>query len=85
MSTVTLTKWGNSIGVRIPASLIKEARLSPGETLTITTNKKGGLTLVPIKNRQQGWTEQFNAIADAQQDKLLIDLLNEFDEEEWTW
>ena len=85
MSTVVLAKWGNSIGIRIPSSLIKEAHLSPGETLTITANKKGGLTLVPLKNSQKGWTEQFNAIADAQQDNSLIDLPNEFDEEEWTW
>ena len=85
MSTVILSKWGNSIGIRIPSSLIKEAHLSPGEVLTITANKKGGLTLVPVKNRQEGWTEQFNAVADDQQDNLLIDFPNEFDEEEWTW
>lgn len=38
MSTVTLTKWGNSIGIRIPAVIIKEAHLYPGEELEIKTD-----------------------------------------------
>jgi hypothetical protein len=39
---------------------------------------------LPIKDLQEGWTEAFNAIADSNQDELLIDLPNEFDEEEWS-
>ncbi len=85
MSTVILTKWGNSIGLRIPAAIIKEAHLVSGEELTISVNKKGGVILTPVKNLQAGWVEKFNAIADAKQDISLIDLPNEFDEEEWTW
>jgi antitoxin component of MazEF toxin-antitoxin module len=85
MATVTLTKWGNSIGIRIPSAIIKEAHLVPGEALNITSNKKGGFTLVPIKNQQEGWLDMFNAIADSENDKLLIELSNEFDEDEWKW
>ena len=85
MSTVVLTKWGNSIGIRIPSTIIKEAHLIQGQPLEITANKKGGLTLMPIKNQQEGWIDMFNAIADSGADKSLIDLPNEFDEEEWTW
>lgn len=85
MSTVILTKWGNSIGVRIPSNILKEAHLSEGEKLDITINKKGGVVLMPVKNLQADWTEKFNAIADAEQDETLIDLVNAFDEDEWIW
>ena len=85
MSTVILTKWGNSIGLRIPSNIMKEAHLAEGEKLNITVNKKGGVILMPLKNPQAGWTEKFNAIADALQDETLIDLPNEFDKDEWTW
>ena len=38
MATVTLTKWGNSIGIRIPSIIVKEAHLVPGEELTLRTS-----------------------------------------------
>ncbi len=85
MSTVILTKWGNSIGLRIPSNIMKEAHLAEGEKLDITVNKKGGVILMRVKNPQAGWTDKFNAIADAEQDETLIDLVNEFDVDEWTW
>jgi antitoxin MazE len=85
MSTVILTKWGNSIGLRIPSNIMKEAHLVEGEKLDITVNKKGEVILMPFKNPQAGWIDKFNAIADAEQDETLIDLVNEFDEDEWTW
>ena len=85
MSIVTLAKWGNSIGIRIPASIIKEANLSPGEKLEITSDHHGGLALAPIKNQQDGWREMFNAVADAGQDNHLLNVTNKFDADEWTW
>lgn len=85
MSTVILTKWGNSIGIRIPAAMIKEAHLTPGEELKILPNESGGFTLIPIKNEQDGWLDMFNAVADLKGDDELLDGSNEFDEEEWTW
>ncbi len=85
MSTVVLTKWGNSIGLRIPATIIKEAHLAAGNELKMIVNQDNSFTLIPVNNAQESWTEQFNAAADAKQDRLLLDLPNEFDEEEWTW
>ena len=38
MSTVILTKWGNSISLRIPSNIIKEAHLVAGEKLDIWTS-----------------------------------------------
>ena len=83
MSTVILTKWGNSVGVCIPASIIKEAHLAPGTKLEITSDDKSVLTLIPIKNKQQGWLDKFNAVADSEDAHL--DIANDFDADEWTW
>ncbi|STX28863.1 antitoxin ChpS [Legionella beliardensis] len=85
MSIVTLTKWGNSIGVRIPSAILKEAHLNPGEELEITADEKGVLTLIPIKNQQENWLEQFNAAADSGNEKTAINIVNDFDKDEWTW
>lgn len=85
MSTVTLTKWGNSMGIRIPSVIIKEANLHPGKELEIRTDEKGVLTLIPIKNQQEGWLEQFNALTDDSSDATHLNLSNAFDIDEWTW
>ncbi len=70
MQTVVLTKWGNSLGVRIPAAIIKEAHLTAGEKLKISVDKKGRLSLIPVRDPQAGWTEALNAIADADDDSI---------------
>ena len=85
MPIVTLTKWGNSIGIRIPSVIIKEAHLHPGVELEIRADEKGVLTLIPIKNQQEGWLEQFNAIVDDRSDETHLNLSNDFDRDEWTW
>lgn len=85
MSTVTLTKWGNSIGIRIPSVIIKEAHLYPGEQLEIKADEMGVLTLIPIKNQQEEWLEKFNAAADSSSGEVHLDIANDFDMDEWTW
>jgi antitoxin component of MazEF toxin-antitoxin module len=85
MSTVTLTRWRNSIGIRIPSVIIKKAHLHPGDKLEIRANKKGILTLIPIKNQQERWLEQFNALTDDSNDATNLNLSNDFDIDEWTW
>lgn len=85
MSIVTLTKWGNSIGIRIPSSIVKEAHLHPGEALEIKTDVKGRLILTPIKNQQEDWLEKFNAIADSNGETIHFNIENDFDTDEWTW
>lgn len=85
MSTVTLTKWGNSVGVRIPALILKEAHLAPGSELDICTKESGIIILKEKVNKQEGWTSQFNAIADGENEEILLDVSSSFDDEEWTW
>jgi len=85
MPTVKLIKWGNSIGIRIPSTIMKEAHLVSGEKLNIIADENGEITLKPLKNQQEGWTDMFNAVADAHDDELLLDMSNDFDEDEWIW
>lgn len=86
MAKTSLIKWGNSVGIRIPANVFKAANAYIGEQFEITSNKKGGFTLTPVKKPQEGWTEAFNAIADAGHDELLInEIEGEFDQDDWRW
>jgi antitoxin component of MazEF toxin-antitoxin module len=85
MLTVSLKKWGNSIGVRIPSTLLKEAHLEPGEVMEVTVNENGAILLTPSKSKQEVWLGKFNAIADVAQEGEAIDLSNQFDEDDWTW
>jgi antitoxin MazE len=85
MSVVKLSKWGNSLGIRIPAELIKEAHFFEGESLEIIADKSGKLTLIPAETPQAGWQAAFNKMADDEVDDLLMDFSNEFDEDGWTW
>ena len=85
MSIVALKKWGNSVGVRIPSTLLKKAHLEPGEVMEVTVIENGSILLTPSKSKQDGWLEKFNAIADASQEGETIDLSNQFDEDDWTW
>jgi len=36
----TATKWGNSIGIRIPAAFAKQLRIIQGDSLTVSLSKE---------------------------------------------
>jgi antitoxin component of MazEF toxin-antitoxin module len=86
MTAVTLTRWGNSLGVRIPAHLLKKIKAYLGERFELSVNKQGGLTLIPINSSHERWLEAFNTAADTGNDQLFIeDVKNNFDQDEWKW
>ena len=85
MSTVKVSKWGNSLGIRIPADVIRETHFFEGEELQIIAEKSGKITLSPLTTPQAGWLAAFNKMADENIDELLMDFSNDFDEDEWTW
>jgi len=41
----TLSKWGNSLAVRIPLSIVKQAHLSEGDSLALTLDSDGSIVL----------------------------------------
>lgn len=86
MATVTLTKWGNSVGLRIPSTILKEAHLSIGEELEIIAEENGCLILRPKKHPRKYWAAGFNKITENQVEETeIIDIPNDFDKNDWTW
>ena len=40
-ATLTIQKWGNNLAVRIPAAVARSARLSVGQPVRVTAEKRG--------------------------------------------
>jgi antitoxin MazE len=45
---VTVQKWGNSLGVRIPKSVTKDTKIEEGTEVDLTI-EKGSIVLKPLK------------------------------------
>lgn len=43
-------KWGNSLGLRIPKSFAKEARIEPSSEVDLAL-KQGRLVIIPIRRK----------------------------------
>ncbi|API93066.1 AbrB/MazE/SpoVT family DNA-binding domain-containing protein [Virgibacillus sp. 6R] len=52
-ATATVSKWGNSLGVRIPKDMADSANINQGTEMTITLDQKGQIILTPIKNKKE--------------------------------
>ena len=48
-----VAKWGNSLAVRIPLPIAKQASLSEGDSVTLALDGKGGIVLRPARRRYQ--------------------------------
>jgi antitoxin MazE len=49
----TVSKWGNSLAVRIPQAIAKEARLSEGDCLAMALNRDGAIVLRSSRRRYE--------------------------------
>jgi len=82
----TLIRVGNSLGVRIPKTLIQQAQLQNKNLLFEVIDE--GLLIRPVKRPRQDWKEQFDQVlasenADpADQDWLDAPLSTD---EDWEW
>lgn len=47
-----LTRWGNSIGLRLPASVMEAAGLEPGDYVYVRLLDTGDIRVRPFKNVQ---------------------------------
>jgi antitoxin MazE len=71
---------GNSKGIRIPKSLLKQYNF---EEKVVVDLKEEGLLIKPKKVRE-GWAESFKEMAKNGDDQLILgDFKNAFDDEEW--
>lgn len=48
-----MSKWGNSLAVRIPRAIAKEARLNEGDSLALDLDRDGGIVLRPLRRRYE--------------------------------
>ena len=84
----TLTKIGNSQGIRIPKPLIQQAHLENVELeLEVLEN---GLLIKPVNNTSRDtWKENIEKVmsknSNLEDEALLEDLLNDNDLEDWQW
>ncbi|WP_237163401.1 AbrB/MazE/SpoVT family DNA-binding domain-containing protein [Paenibacillus sp. BIHB 4019] len=53
MTTVTLSKWGNSSAVRIPNQLLKRLNLEEGAEIELVITPENELLLRPMKQQQE--------------------------------
>lgn len=81
---VNLVSIGNSKGIRIPRSIIKECGFGDEVELSVG---EGVVVLAPARNVREGWDNAFEKMAAAGDEALLVPehLEHEWDEEEWEW
>lgn len=65
-----LIRIGNSKGIRIPSSIIKELDLGEQIEMEIIENK---LIIKPVKKPREGWDTAAKKLHENQEDHLLID------------
>ena len=48
-----VSKWGNSLAVRLPKKLVEELKLAPGDELTLVAATKDQLAVEKVDRRAQ--------------------------------
>ena len=82
-----IVRIGNSRGVRLPASMLAEAQLAEGDEVELSA-EVGQIVVRQVRKPRAGWAEQFAAMAQHGDDKLLDgDQLtaSSWDVTEWEW
>lgn len=46
-SQTRVSKWGNSLAVRIPLAIARQASITEGDSLAVVVDGKGGIVLKP--------------------------------------
>lgn len=49
----TISKWGNSLAVRIPLAIAKLANLGEGDSVTVAVGSDGSVVLRPARRRYE--------------------------------
>lgn len=79
----TLTIIGNSKGIIIPATLLKECQIDYDVTIEVKNNKI--VISKPVKPRS-GWADAFAQVKPNDQEILIDDdLTTSFENGEWEW
>lgn len=59
-----VTKWGNSLGLRIPKSFAQEANVEAGSTVDLSVSE-GRLVVRPLRSRRYALSELLDGVTDA--------------------
>lgn len=81
---VELIRIGNSKGIRIPASVIRECELEGELELRV---ENGVIVLSPVRRVRTGWAGAFERMSPTGDDALLVpDVFeDEAQHADWTW
>lgn len=80
-----IVRIGNSHGIRIPKPLLEQVGLAGEVELEVQDNH---LVVRAAHRPRQGWADQFQAMAEQDDDHLLdaeAPSLTQWDEDEWEW
>lgn len=80
-----IVKIGNSKGIRIPKTLLKQTGITDDVELDV---EKGKIVIRPIINPRADWDKAYKTMAENNDDALLNgneDISHSWDEEEWQW
>jgi antitoxin MazE len=62
---IQISKWGNSLALRIPATLIKQMQLKDGDKVEATLSKDGSLIIRPQKLDRKAIAAELKAFRDT--------------------
>jgi antitoxin MazE len=54
---IQISKWGNSLALRIPATFIKEIKLKDGDKVEAILSKDGSLIIRPQNSDLRDWLQ----------------------------
>jgi antitoxin MazE len=81
-----IVQIGNSQGIRIPKSLLKQSGLNDDVELEV---KDRQIVIRTARKPREGWENKFRAMAVSADDELLdkqaLPHQSKWDENEWTW
>ncbi len=81
-----IIKIGNSQGIRIPKVILEQSGLGKEVELEVRNRQ---LILSPIRHIRQGWDDEFRAMAEKKDDRLIDEeyLTGQsiWDSEKWEW
>jgi antitoxin MazE len=49
----TISKWGNSLAVRIPLAIARQASIGEGDCVSLTLNRGGGIVVRPSRRKYE--------------------------------
>ena len=62
---IQISKWGNSLALRIPSELLKEAHLKEGDSVSVTMTPDGAIALRSNKTDRKSLIRELQNLRDS--------------------